>query len=216
MWSDVWPPSTQTRGYARVFVEVLKAAMNHDTNPRLAIVDALRRGPVGYSWPPDDELADQFRTVRYYGQGGINQDRLRLILGAVDTRLQQEENKTEPVTINYDQLQIDHVIPQNWRRYWPVQASDRNEQAVLEHRRERHIHRIGNLTLVSARLNPSMGNDPWKKKRAQLQEHSHLRLNALLCQKEEWNEHAIRERGERLAGEVASVWPGPDSSLWER
>ena len=205
----------QTRGYARAFAEVLKAAMKADTNPGQAVVEAFRRGPSGYSWPPDEELAYQFRTARYYGQGGINRDRLRLILGAVDTRLQQKENKTEPVVIKYEKLQIDHVIPQEWKTYWPVQASDANEQMVLEHERETHIHRIGNLTLVSRKLNPSMGNDPWEKKRAQLQEHSKLRLNALLCQEDEWDESAIRKRGEWLAGEIASVWPGPDSSIWE-
>ena len=204
----------QTRAYGQAFAEVLKAAQSSDSHPGQAVVSALRGSPHGYAWPTDEDLAEQFRSSRYYGPGGINQDRLRLLLGAVDARLQREAHKGEPVQIQYDQLQVEHVIPRKWKTYWPVEASDPHEQIVLEQRRERHVHRIGNLTLASDRLNPSMGNDPWELKRAQLHEHSNLRLNVLLRAEEAWNEEKIEERGEWLAGQVAAVWPGPDDPEW--
>ena len=120
----------------------------------------------------------------------------------------------EPVSIKYDSLQVEHVIPRSWQEHWPVEASDPNERIVRDQEREDHVHRIGNLTLVSNRLNPAMGHNPWKDKREQLKEHSHLRLNVLLCQEDQWDERAIRDRGAWLAEQVASIWPGPSSSEW--
>ena len=204
----------QTRAYGQAFAEVLRAGQQADSHPGHAIVEALRQGPHGYTWPKNDELVSQFRTSAYYGYGGIAQYRLRLLLSAVDARLQRDAHKSEPVSIQYGRLQVEHVIPRSWRKHWPVEASDPNERIVRKQEREAHVHRIGNLTLVSDRLNPAMGHNPWKNKREQLDEHSNLRLNVLLCQKDEWNERAIRERGEWLAGQIASIWPGPNSSAW--
>ena len=207
----------QTRAYGQAFAEVLRAAQEADTHPGLAIVEALRRGPYGYPWPTDEELVGKFRTSGYYGYGGIAQYRLRLLLGAVDARLQRDDyHKGEPVkTIEYDSLQVEHVLPISWQEHWPVEASDPGEKIVLQQERSDHVHRIGNLTLVSERLNPAMSNAPWTEKHPELKKHSHLRLNARLCQEADWNERSIRTRGEWLAKMVSSIWLGPNSDTWE-
>ena len=207
----------QTRAYGQAFAEVLRAAQEANAHPGLAIVEALRQGPHGYPWPTDEQLVGQFRTSAYYGYGGIAQYRLRLLLGAVDARLQREDyHKGEPVKeIEYDTLQVEHVLPRSWQEHWPVEASDQGEKIVLERERSEHVHRIGNLTLVSSRLNPAMSNAPWEEKRPELQNHSHLRLNARLCQQTGWNEQAIRTRGEWLAEVVSRIWVGPDSDSWK-
>lgn len=207
----------QTRGYNRAFAEVLGAAQRSELGPGRAIVDALRQGPYGYSWPTDKQLARQFRQSRYYGAGGINQDRLRLVLGSVDRELQKKSDKTEAVKIEYENLQVEHVIPQSWRTYWPVSpsTSDPHQKMVLEQERETHIHRIGNLTLTTERLNNALSNDPWEEKCTQLHKHSKLRLNALLCDNSKWDEEEIKKRGEWLAGMVATIWRGPGAAIWE-
>ena len=87
----------QTRAYGQAFAEVLRAAQGAGAHPGLAIVEALRRGPYGYPWPTDEQLVGQFRSAAYYGYGGIAQYRLRLLLGAVDDRLQRDDyHKGEP------------------------------------------------------------------------------------------------------------------------
>lgn len=205
----------QTRAYGQAFVEVLSAAQKAEGHPGRAVVEALRGGPHGYPWPTDDELVRQFRTSSYYGPGGVAQYRLRLLFSAIDARLQHDDHKGEPIeAIEYDRLQVEHVLPVKWEKYWPVKASDPAEKIVLEQDRQDHVHRLGNLTLVSGRLNLAMSNDPWKQKRQELKQHSYLRLNARLRQEERWDEEAIRERGEALAKLVASIWPGPGSDQW--
>lgn len=204
----------QTRAYGQAFTEVLRTAQAATAHPGRAVIEALRNSPHGYEWPLDKAISDQFAASRYYGPGGISQERLRLLLGAVDARLQQEVHKAEPVTVEYEKLQIEHIIPDKWRQYWPIVAEDENERQVLEQQRDASVHHIGNLTLVSFRLNPSMSNDPWAAKRDELRKHSHLRLNALLCEREDWDEHAIVAREKWLAEYIGKEWGGPDADRW--
>jgi len=204
----------QTRAYGPMFVEVLKAAQAATQHSGQAVVDALRNRPHGYSWPTFADVKSAFEEGRYYGNGGINRERLRMILGAIDRRLQQGAPKSEPSVVDYDSLQIEHVIPQNWRTHWPVTVADPAQRVIAEQERERHVNRIGNLTLATKHLNPAMGNDPWSAKRAELQKHSVLQLNARLVAEPYWDESAVRARGAWLAEEFEYIWPGPDNAMW--
>ena len=71
-------------------------------------------------------------------------------------------------------------------------------------------HRLGNLTLVTKKLNPTMSNDPWAKKRDHLRERSVLLISADIRAAETWDEEAIAERGRRLADLALAVWTRPD------
>ena len=69
------------------------------------------------------------------------------------------------------------------------------------------VHSPGNLTLLAASLNASVSNHGWEEKRQRIGENSHLVLNKEITSKEEWNEDAIRERGQNLAGVALERWP---------
>jgi hypothetical protein len=205
----------QTRSYGLLFVDVLKSMREPNVNPGAAVISSLRAGPHGYPWPSSETLADAFTSSRYYGSGGINQERLRMVLGAIDERLQSMASKSESFTFEYNDLQIEHIIPQEWRTYWPLDSTDPAALVAAEQERDRAIHRIGNLTLATGPLNASLSNDPWKAKKAELAKHSKLELNALLVSETDWNESRIAERGQWLASQIDEIWPGPDDIVWD-
>lgn len=204
----------QTRAYGPMFVEVLKAMSAPGVNPARAVIEALRQGLHGYAWPDSKMLKEAFATSRFYGPGGINQERLRMVLGAVDDRLQRLAPKTEPITIDYNALTVEHVIPQEWRTYWPVDESDPQLRDLAEQQRDRVVNRIGNLTLTTGSLNAALSNDPWSAKKVELAKHSKLLLNGRLIEHEVWDESSVDARGEWLADQVDAVWPGPEHSAW--
>lgn len=206
---------SQTRAYGPMFVEVLKAMSPPERNPARAVVEALRSVPHGYEWTTTSELSESFVSGRYYGPGGINQERLRLVLGAVDDRLQRVASKSEPITIDYSALTVEHVIPQEWTSYWPVEVADEEQRVLAEQQRERAVNRIGNLTLATGSLNSALSNDPWAAKRKELAKHSKLQLNSLLIENDKWDESSIEARGIWMANEVDAVWPGPASDSWD-
>ena len=103
-------------------------------------------------------------------------------------------------------------MPQSWRTNWPISAANKAEQTLAEQRRDAHVHRLGNLTLLTRPLNTHQSNAPWSEKRSALAEHSALRLNADLATNaawDTWDEQKIVERGEYLAAVVCRAWPRP-------
>jgi hypothetical protein len=112
--------------------------------------------------------------------------------------------------IDRGKFTIEHVLPQTWKTHWPLVEAD----AALERNRNHLLHTLGNLTLVTKRLNPKLSNGAWTEKREALAAHSVLRLNhdLLAGVSETWAEEQIAARSERLARVVVGVWPRPTPS----
>jgi hypothetical protein len=197
-----------TRGYGAHFVDVLKAgqaAQRAAADIGTAIVDYLHALTASLRWPTDEDIETAFATRSIYGT--LAQDRIRLLLGAIDERLQLDRKHGERPIFNYDVLQIEHILPQTWRTHWPVSGKDQAATLLLEKEREQNVDRLGNLTLVTAPLNPVLSNSAWPMKREALREHSKLELNAMVVSLAEWNEAIILDRARSLAKVACRLWP---------
>ena len=105
-------------------------------------------------------------------------------------------------------LTIEHLMPKEWESHWPRPALDGSpdlkKSAEL---RGELIHRIGNLTLLTKKLNPSVSNGPWERKLDAILKHSALNLNRTLPRV--WDDDAIRARSEELLRIAITIWPRP-------
>ncbi|MHA5053345.1 HNH endonuclease family protein [Streptomyces sp. SD15] len=111
-------------------------------------------------------------------------------------------------------------MPQSWRDNWPPLDDDPSEGVG----RDELVHTLGNLSLVTARLNPALGNMAWDDKRQWLGEHSLLRLThgtllnppptaEISGWASTWDERRIQARGAYLASLAPSIWPSADALL---
>lgn len=202
-----------TRGYNSAFLAVLKAAQraagHAESSISTAIVQALAESPNSLRWPDDDAVLGAFAGSRYYGS--LTQERIRLLLGAIDEQMRFENKKTESAVFDYDSLQIEHLMPQGWREHWTLtnDLEDNAALALAQAERDAAVHRMGNLTLVSSTFNQSVSNSAWSVKRPELAAQSSLQLNAPIAANEDWNEGRITERAADLATIACRVWPGP-------
>jgi hypothetical protein len=195
----------QTRGYGKVFIDVLADARSAAPGTVAdAVVTSLGSLDSTHSWPSDSEVRDAFVEVRVYDK--LSQERVRMLLGALDGQLQSELYKGEQAAFEYDKLQIEHLMPRKWTAHWPLEIDDVAARELASQRRNAWVDRIGNLTLLTAPLNSSVSNGPWEKKRSCLKEHSQLVLNAQLLDVETWDEDAITARGRALAEVACRVW----------
>ena len=122
----------------------------------------------------------------------------KMILLAIEQHIQSY--KSEKKILLWNDLQIEHLWPQDGEKIWG-RLSD-----------PRLLEQVGNLTLVSDKLNPAMSNSEWSKKRDALKKHSKLTLNEeLLKHQGPWDETAIQERSKRLAEMVMEIWPRPST-----
>jgi hypothetical protein len=110
-------------------------------------------------------------------------------------------------------LQVEHMLPQDWRAHWPVSPEPEDTMLDPEQERDAHLHRLGNLTLVSPAMNPALSNRPWPEKRELLREHSNALVTTRYLDQPDWNEATIRERGEALIDQLVRIWPGPEGSF---
>lgn len=202
----------QTRGYGRAFLDVLQRAQAAPDGETVdgAVQIAFANRPNSLDWPTDADVKTEFRDRRYYGR--MSQERIRMILGPIDRYMQSQRDKGEQAQFDYDKLTIEHVMPRAWKSHWRIPLSDPALRQIAEEERERHINRIGNLTLVTKTLNPSVSNGPWAKKRAGLRKHSKLALNQDIVALESWDEDAINIRARDLFDVATKLWPGPPTT----
>ncbi|WP_405140606.1 DUF262 domain-containing HNH endonuclease family protein [Sphaerisporangium sp. NBC_01403] len=201
-----------TRTYGKAFLEVLKAVRSAASNPEEsiahAIVTALHAAPAGLGWPEDSELEDNFVNRPFYGV--LTQERIRMLLGAIDERMQHDNPRTEPAEFDYDRLQIEHVMPQSWRDHWALDSPNEELRLLDAQQREQWVHRMGNLTLVTSDFNQDVSNLAWGVKRNALATHAKLQISAGFAITEIWNETTIESRARLLAKFAALVWPAAD------
>lgn len=113
-------------------------------------------------------------------------------------------------------------MPRTWTTHWDETPPLSPEDAV---ERSRRVNTLGNLTLVTQKLNGSLSHRPWTDseaaevaptgkeaglgKRSLLDRYSLLVLNKTLIAEHptEWTEEDIRERGAELARRVCENWP---------
>lgn len=175
-------------------------------------------------WPSDAVLQAQLPHLRMYRS--IRQDRLRVVLTAIERHLRSTSTRYETLSLP-DRLEIEHVMPQGWRTHWDsTPPLDPDGAAERDHT----VNTLGNLTLVTRSLNASLSNRPWTDheavgmteggrpntgKRALLDEFSLLVLNKEIVKagSESWTEVAIVERSRRLTQVLCQVWEGPDPEI---
>lgn len=197
-----------TKDYNKAVPLMIARARENVSTPAETIVAALRNfeGP-NRSWPTDQAIRDQLVTQPMYGS--LKQSRLRMFLEAIedDMRGTMAEQRAPRAT-----LHIEHIMPQVWQTNWPLA-----ETAKLEERDERNrsVHRIGNLTLLTRGLNSAESNLGWLEKRRLMRDFTVLKLNVALLDHDDWNEATIKARGEQLAARVLRLWPGPHAVSWD-
>jgi hypothetical protein len=177
-------------------------------------------------WPSDARLTASLLSIRLYGN--LRQDRLRVVLGAVEQHWRGQNSMYEAVALPPG-LEIEHVMPQAWRTHWDPEPRLTPEAAA---ERDAIINTIGNLTLVTKSLNGSLSNRPWSDtdasgltegglpgvgKRRLLEKFSLLVLNKEILDShvDAWTEEDVRERSGALATAICEVWPGPDLEVHE-
>lgn len=171
-----------------------------------ALLEYLASGEGEISrWPTDAELINNLTAKPLYAW--VAAKRIVMALVAVEQSLYETGIDIPEVPTT---LTLEHIIPQSWEENWPLPTDVDPAEALT--RREDHLHRLGNLTMVVGGLNAELSNAAWAAKRQKLNAKTKLLLNVELLQAypEAFDEDAIDERGRLLAQRICALWPDPD------
>lgn len=201
-----------TKNYNKIFIELLDELKSSDDDRVGDTVVEFLQGREGESdyWPTDDDIATSMAEMQYWAR--VNQRRLKMVFSAIEREL-RDTGYSETVEVTQD-LQIEHILPQEWSHHWTLPGERPPEVERIE--RDEAKNKIGNLTILTNKLNPSVSNKAWDEKQEAIKEHTVLLVNHHLVTNwpDEWNEDTITERGRWLAEKASEVWAGPDSSYW--
>lgn len=201
-----------TAAYNRIMLDVLRAVDKDIEHADDAVIATLagQDGPT-VGWPRDGAFRDDLSVRVLYGQGRVARPSVITALRLVEN-IWREPRGESPIGANAT-LQLEHMLPQEWRTHWPVVTDPPETFAEREHNRQAHVHRLGNLSLVSASMNASLSNRPWTEKRDTLRQHSSALVTTRYLTRDSWDEAAIRARGEQLLDTLVEIWPGPEGTL---
>ncbi len=162
---------------------------------------ALLQSDVDTSrWPNDTEFKQGWMNNGLYRS--LPQQRIRMILEASE---KQQQSPLSEAYVVFKSPTIEHLLPQGWQAHWPLPEDVDKDQATKD--REQLVHTIGNLTLLSGKLNTLISNGSWDKKLQHILEHSMSNINKQLPAV--WDEEAIRQRSTVLFEDAILIWPYP-------
>jgi alkylated DNA nucleotide flippase Atl1 len=152
-------------------------------------------------WPGDAEIRQALQSEQAYRR--FKRGRLRMLLEAIEDHHRHGTNQPQVPRRGYP---IEHILPQKWTDTWPVDGLE------AEQNRASHVHRLGNLTLLTSSLNRRVSNGPWTGKREALQQHDTLLMNSrlLAAHQDTWDEDGIDARTSRHVELLLQVWPVPE------
>lgn len=188
-----------TSDLGRVVARVIKS--NHGTPVEGLgdrVRDELARGSTASNyWPGNSDVRAALLELAAYRSYG--RTRLRMMLEAVEDDLRGyngESSSKGGSRIDRDRMHIEHILPQKWRTNWAV------DSLAAEIERDNHVHRLGNLTLLTASLNSAVSNSGWSGsggKRLALDEHDVMLMTRHLSRDhaDTWDETGIDARTER-------------------
>ena len=199
-----------TKDYNRLTIELASRLLESDLSEADKIVKNFLREQKAYSreWPSDETVASSLETSPLYRL--LTRGRLRLVLEGIESwrRSTMAEQPDVPKS-----LTIEHLMPVSWGENWPLPV-DIDKELAKQNRNDL-IHTIGNLTLVTQKLNSSLSNSAWETKRDALLTHSVMNMNGELMNESLWDETSIRSRSRSMARLISEHWPGPKSKYWD-
>lgn len=206
------------QGYNRLFVSwIARLRKGSVSHKRLQDI-MLSEEAESTVWPDDPRFHGSWVNEplyrRLYSRG-----RMEYILRRIEMSL--HTRKHEKVTIGPG-LTIEHVLPQEWIRHWRLPGGRRGVPAdkritrpsPASDARDRALHTIGNLTLLTGPLNSTNRNREFEYKVRKIKEYSLLAMNNYFRKRMDkglgWDEAAIEERGLSLFEIASKIWPYPD------
>lgn len=144
------------------------------------------------NFPDDRKLLDSLMEVDLYHQRN-HLAKLSLIV--------LEENRTRE-TINFDNTQVEHIMPQRLNAEWRLQVTNADKV------KEQYGGILGNLTLT--KYNQEISNKSYSKKK-EFYKDSNVSLTREVAKiYDKWGKDAIINRTEKLTKELIKIFPMPD------
>ena len=193
------------KGYNRIFLIRILGEMVRDGSKDPGLLRRKLHDLEGASqrWPADQEFRQSWCHNALYTNRA---PKVKALLEALEMALRSGKQEWQDLPMA---LTVEHVLPQNGSpENWPIADTSDEGRAT----RQRLLHSIGNLTLVTPSFNSALSNAPFVAKRKEIVTTSLLNMNTYFQRFAEdplWDEARIKARSEELFELAKQIWPHP-------
>ena len=209
------------KNYNKVFLDFIKYLDSHKTASEF-IQYLETKTSESNLWPTDTILREKLLERPLYREEKNKTKNISNILLEVEKF--KRGNKQEKIEFSNEGLTIEHIMPQKWYENWPLandfvpeEEFDIAVHAVMTEEdpngyyhkiqyRNKKLHCLGNLTLLTNSLNPSVSNSAFINKQKELAKQSTLILNTYFIDLNCWEETKIDERSSILTDAIIKIW----------
>jgi hypothetical protein len=197
-----------TKNYNRYFIDMMRTLDKKGAITSTNVIEYMVKSAAdSTTFPSDAEFKTAALGLPLYSR--LAQLKVRTILEALDAYSSDAKSEALPLPPG---LTIEHVMPQTWQTHWALADVDTVDSVAGQKaigRRDRLVNSLGNLTLVTGSLNPSLSNGQWETKRPELLKFSKLNLTQYFHGSDalDWNEASIEKRSRHLYSQMAKIWP---------
>lgn len=209
-----------TKNYNNVFLEYLKFLTKNKSAEAFKELLKSKTSETNL-WPTDNILSDKLLERPIYREEKNKSKSISNILLEVEHTIRG--TKQEEVKFSNNGLTIEHLLPQKWYEHWTLESEYISEDdfilsvhAVMTEddkegkfhkieNRNKMLHTIGNLTILTSPLNSSVSNSSFDIKKPEIEKQSTVMLNTYFQDKPMWNEEEIRDRSKYLYEKIKDI-----------
>jgi len=201
-----------SKSYSQVIAELIAHVRKTGRDAAGDVIENYlrRQSGINWYWPDNDQLRVELRSLAAYRR--LSRARARMVLEAIEDFERGWNGAASGLAgerVPRGSYTIEHILPQRWQAHWALPAGT----TAMD--RDALVDTVGNLTLLTGRLNARVSNGPWggpDGKRSALEKHDVLMLNRRLLKHaiDGWDDEHIRARGERLIDTVIDIWKVPE------
>lgn len=210
-----------SKNYNNVFLESLKFFIKTKNAEDFKQYMLSKTGESNL-WPADNVLRDKLIERPIYREEKARSRSISNILLEIEQFIRVKKN--EKIIFPNAGLTIEHIMPQSWYANWRLESEfvseedfrlsihavnmedDKNGKYHKIENRNMLLHTIGNLSILTSSLNPSVSNGSFTQKKHELAKYSTLVLNTYFQEFDEWDERAIQQRSLALFDIIKQVW----------
>ena len=182
--------NVQTRGLNRIFSNLYLQVGKSSNLASENFVGRLKLDLQTRDYPKDQEFRLRLGEVKLYG--GNRTSKAKLILESIEEFYNHKEQ------MNFEDLSIEHVMPQTLSGWWKEHLGEDGE---ITH--ELLIHSLGNLTLTA--YNSELSNASFISKKNHFY-NSHLEINKYFSPLNSWRKEDIEARNRHLIDISLKIW----------
>jgi len=189
-----------TKNYNNLFMSMIRTLAGRRDRSQQLSVGSIKDILSSFS-EETNRFPDDVEVMAAFKKSALSNQNAREILYLI-ALYQKKSPLVDVAKLSLSSYSVEHMMPVKWQQNWPILDPDDQPPAS----RDKAIRMLGNLTLVTKRLNSKLSNDAWDKKRKTLRKYSSLNITTDYLDGDGWDETSIYSRAGDLAELAIEMW----------